>query len=199
MPTIDRSTVSGTFSERGQAEQAVAELRQAGFSDALVGLAGSDEVLEKINTNVFAQAAETTSVVVTVKAEERWQEAFAILQKNGASNMTPTTTEATVEQSSSPTANQTTDDTSVEPHLEYDPIMGPQVTTQNAAPVASGGFGLERDPALDSDIPTSDPNLQKNRVPEKEGEDTFFGQPVIPQHVEPGSPADPNVRKPRVP
>ena len=100
----DRSTMVGLFEIQALAEQAVNELRSAGFSDDQVNLvvyrapgmgedivnderrieAGERRTIE--SPGVFTGKPEVTRTVVTVKAEGREQEALEILLRNGANN-----------------------------------------------------------------------------------------------------------------
>src|SRR5437868_2544111 len=102
----DRPTIVGVFEDQAQADQAVNELRAAGFSNDQINLevhsakvAGEDIPAEeqRIETEEAYTAAEMTPgvlrgkpevnrTVVTVKAQGREQEALAILHRNGANN-----------------------------------------------------------------------------------------------------------------
>lgn len=103
MTDKNRSTVAGVFEDQAQAEQAVNELRSAGFSDDHINLAVhsapvagedliSDEKRIEAGESTAEEApgifkkAEVTRTVVTVKAEGREQEALTILHRNGANN-----------------------------------------------------------------------------------------------------------------
>ncbi len=196
MSTSDRSTVMGTFKNRAQAEQAINALGRIGFGNELIGFAGRDEVLEKLDTNIPTRAGQalSSSVVVTVKAGQRWREALDILHSNGASDTTPSLDEASEDDFPLVPTDHKTQASAMQPHLEYDPVAGPRMTTENTAPIASGEYGLKRDPTLDTDTSISDPNVNANATAQEEGGDTFFGQTV-----EPGSPDDPNIRSPRTP
>lgn len=166
MSTIDRPTVMGTFHDRVQAEQAVADLKQAGFSDELIGLAGRDEVPEKTDTGDTSGKEPLISdlIVIAVKAEGRRQEALDILNRHGVSEVHDSPFEQ---------------------------------TNERTMPIVSEGYGLQRDPALDIDVPTSNPDVASSAVAEEEGRDTFFGQTVLPANVQPGSKDDPNMKHPR--
>ena len=104
MTDSDRSIMVGVFEVQEQAEQAVNELRSAGFSDDQVNLvvhrapgmgddiitderrieAGESRTIEA--PGIYKGKPEVTRTVVTVKAEGREQEALAILIRNGANN-----------------------------------------------------------------------------------------------------------------
>ena len=104
MAESNRSTMVGVFEVQAQAEQAVNELRSAGFSDDQVNLVvhrapgtGEDIITDEKRIEagesrtdeapgIFKGKSEVTRTVVTVKAEGREQEAVAILQRNGANN-----------------------------------------------------------------------------------------------------------------
>jgi hypothetical protein len=172
MTTIDRSTVMGTFHSRVQAEQAVAELRKRGFQDDNIGLAGREEVIETMgigeeHTVVDGQQELREDLVsVTIKAEERWREALDVLLARGAFDTFPSLTD---EQAS---ISNPAEVSGQEVHLEYDPIAGPQVTLEDSTAMATGSFGLQRDPALDDDDTTVSPYVN---TPTSD-DDSFFNR-----------------------
>ncbi len=104
MTESDRSTIVGVFEDQAQAEQAVNELRFAGFSDDQISLVvhsasvtGEDIISDEKRTEagestaeeapgIFKGKSEVSRTVITVKAEGREQEALAILHRNGANN-----------------------------------------------------------------------------------------------------------------
>ena len=104
MTESDRSTMVGVFEVQAQAEQAVHELRSAGFGDDQIHLVvhrapgtGEDIITDEKRIEVgerrtdeapglFTGKPEVTRTVVTVQAEGREQEAVAILDRNGANN-----------------------------------------------------------------------------------------------------------------
>jgi hypothetical protein len=104
MTESDRSTIVGVFEDQAQAEQAINELRSAGFSDDQINLVvhrapgtGEDIISDakRIEAGesrtdeapgIFKEKSEVTRTVVTVKAEGREQEAVGILIRNGANN-----------------------------------------------------------------------------------------------------------------
>ena len=100
----DRSIVVGVFEDQAQAEQAVNELRSAGFSDDQINLVvysapgpGEDLISDEKRIEagesrtdeapgIFTEKSEVTRTVVTVQAEGREQEALGILLRHGANN-----------------------------------------------------------------------------------------------------------------
>lgn len=163
--SIERSAVTGIFPERTQADQAVEELRRAGFADDVIGVAGRDEVAEGLGLGEAKKESVIADfVVVTVEAGERMQDALQVLLQCGASEVHP--------------AQQ-------------------ELADERPVAVASQGYGLQRDPSVDGNTSVADSNMTENAVAEEEGDDTFFGQTILPEGVQPGSPEDPNVRKPR--
>ncbi len=67
--------------------------------------------------------------------------------------------------------------------------------------VTSQGYGLQRDPSVEGiggDSAVEESRTTDAVVADEEGDDTFFGQTVLPEGVQPGSPEDPNVRNPRI-
>jgi hypothetical protein len=178
MSIIERSNVTGTFTNRLLAEEAVVALREAGFSDQAIGLAGQLEVREKLQGHSMEEASEPATahhelVSLAVHAEERWQEALTILLQHGATNPTPTAETLRENISDLRQLAGTTTGSAGEEHLEYDPITGPRVVLEEGEPIASGPFGLERDPALDTEEVES--NSQNNTATPESNADTFFG------------------------
>lgn len=108
MTESDRSTMIGVFEDQTQAEQAVNELRSAGFSGDQINMevhsakaAGEDVVTDEQQTQTEAEEEttaaemtpgvlklkpEVTRTIVTVQAPGREQEALGILHRNGANN-----------------------------------------------------------------------------------------------------------------
>ena len=104
MTDSDRSTIVGVFEDQAKAEQAVSELRSAGFAEDKISLvvrsasvAGEDLISSEQSTEgeegaageipgIFKSKTEVSRTVVTVKAEGREQEALGILHRNGANN-----------------------------------------------------------------------------------------------------------------
>lgn len=82
MASFDRSTMMATFHQREQAEQAIAALKQAGFSDEQVGLAGRQEVFAEVDPvrSAPVESERPDLIVVAVKAEDRYQQALDILK-----------------------------------------------------------------------------------------------------------------------
>src|SRR5437867_3050859 len=116
MTTAEHSTVVGVFADRTQAEHALDELRQAGFSEDQVGFSAGDEFgneqKRQEDDDTKKQATQAGPVVVVVRADNRQEEASGILQRNGASNV------------SSHAQPELKADANVAGR-EYDPILGP--------------------------------------------------------------------------
>jgi uncharacterized membrane protein len=72
-----RRTVAALFQRRADVEQAVADLRAAGFDGDAVAVAWREDVGD-------GRADATTGAVVTVAAGDRVNEAFALLERSGA-------------------------------------------------------------------------------------------------------------------
>jgi len=178
MTTTEHSTVVGTFADRTQAEHALDELRQVGFSDDQVGFSASDEGEHKkqANDDTKKQSAQVGPVVVVVRADNRQEEASDILRRNGASNV-----------SSHAQAERKAD--AYIPGREYDPILGPTlVGEEDVLPIDYSGFGMTRDPALDAPAATSDEHVQQ----EPQKQETQLGG------ADTGSWKDPNVKNPSI-
>jgi hypothetical protein len=106
MTDSERSTMVGVFEDQSKAEQAVNELRSAGFSDDQIGLvvriasvtdegstadeqrteAKEEGTAAEMIPSIFKSKPGVSRTVVTVKAEGREQEALGILHRNGANN-----------------------------------------------------------------------------------------------------------------
>jgi len=75
------STIVGVFRYQTKAEQAVEQLKQAGFTD--------DQITSKVvglKTASGEQTPENTRLLLIVKAEGKDKQAFGILFSNGANN-----------------------------------------------------------------------------------------------------------------
>lgn len=165
--SIERSTVTGIFPERAQAERAVAELSSAGFGDDVVGVAGRDDIAEGLGLREAKQTSVGSEfVVVTVEAGDRMEDAHAILLRSGAS--------------------------------EVHPAQG-ELANERPVVVATQGYGLQRDATVEGNDAVTGANSKRaeEAVAQEEGDDTFFGQTVLPEGVQPGSKDDPNVHSPR--
>jgi uncharacterized protein (TIGR02271 family) len=95
MSTTQRSIVAGIFSDEQQAEQAMADLQSAGFTDNQIrysvhkGGSGILDALKELGfgqdeANYYNSEFLAGRTVVTVKDAGRQQEAADILQRNGA-------------------------------------------------------------------------------------------------------------------
>jgi hypothetical protein len=87
MTTVDYSDIVGVFRERSQAEEAMEELKQAGFAEDEMDLKEYElqEGVEALTTNPVLQLS-NKRVIVHVKASGREQEAVGILAQHGANN-----------------------------------------------------------------------------------------------------------------
>src|SRR5437764_2512625 len=85
----------------------------------------------------------------------------------------------------------------------YDPVAGVTQKENQGAPVTSSEYGLQRDPAVETDATanpkTYDRNVRPDPVAEDGSQDSSFERPVEPGGVEPGSYDDPNDRLPHIP
>src|SRR5579859_665913 len=87
MTTVDYSDIVGVFRERSQAEEAMEELRQAGFAEDAMDLKEYELQggVEALTTNPVLQPS-NRRVLVRVKAPGKEQEAVGILAQHGANN-----------------------------------------------------------------------------------------------------------------
>ena len=87
MTTVDYSDIVGVFRERSQAEEAMEELRQAGFAEDTMDLKEYELQGSVVasTTNPALQPSDKR-VIVHVKAPGKEQEAVGILAQHGANN-----------------------------------------------------------------------------------------------------------------
>jgi rhodanese-related sulfurtransferase len=85
MSTVDYSDIVGIFRERSHADQAVDDLKQAGFAEDEVHLTEYElqDVVEGISPSLQPS---NKRIVVHVKAPGKEQEAVGILVQHGANN-----------------------------------------------------------------------------------------------------------------
>jgi hypothetical protein len=186
MTMTDRSIAMGVFEESTLAQQAIDELRQAGFGDDHIGFAVRKDPL--VEADASTPGTEKQYVVVMVRTEDRQQEALDILRRCGASH-------AGMRSDLLDETNATASS------REYDPITGPRSAGSDQAAVASSGYGLERDPTVETDATakTYDRNVRPPSVTEEDGsQESFFERPLEPGTVQAGDWDDPNIRHPRV-
>jgi hypothetical protein len=184
MTTAGHSTVVGTFADRTQAEHALDELRQVGFSDDQVGFSAGNEFegehKKQADDDTKKQSAQVGPIVVVVRADNRQEEVSNILQRNGASNI------------SSHAQAERKADANV-PGREYDPILGPTlVGEEDMLPIDYSGFGMTRDPALDAE-PTPVGRTGDERIHQETQE-----QEAQLSNADTGSWKDPNVKNPSI-
>ena len=87
MSTTDFSDMVGVFRERSQAEQAVAELKQAGFTENAIQVTEYElQGVAAVETVSPSLQASNKRVIVHVKAEGKEQEAVGIMAQHGANN-----------------------------------------------------------------------------------------------------------------
>ncbi len=87
MTTVDYSDIVGVFRERSQAEEAMEELRQAGFAEDAMDLKEYElqGTAAALTTNPTLQPS-NKRVIVHVKAPGKEQEVVGILAQHGANN-----------------------------------------------------------------------------------------------------------------
>lgn len=95
MTMTDRSIVAGVFTDESQAQQAMADLQNAGFSDDQIRYSvhkGGSGILDSLmglglgqdEANFYNNEFMNGRTVVTVKTNDRQQEVYQILQRYGA-------------------------------------------------------------------------------------------------------------------
>ena len=172
MAMNDQSTVVSTFEMRSQADAAAYELQQSGFRPEQISLTDA-----------------SGRTLVTVQAADRQEEAENILHRNGGYEADSRFVEVQAE----PTNTN-------EDSPQYDPIKGVNKDWQSA-PVSPGGYGMARDPSVETDATAG--TLDKQARPDPRLEDgsdnSIFERPIAPGTVQPGTIDDPNDRGPRIP
>ncbi|GAC1379333.1 MAG: YsnF/AvaK domain-containing protein [Ktedonobacteraceae bacterium] len=95
MTMSDRSIIAGVFTDESQAQQAMADLQNAGFSDDQIRYSvhkGGSGILDSLmglglgqdEANFYNNEFMNGRTVVTVKTNDRQQEVYQILQRYGA-------------------------------------------------------------------------------------------------------------------
>ena len=179
MAMNDQSAVVSTFELRSQADAAVYELQQSGFSAEQISLTDA-----------------SGRTLVTVQTADRQEEAETILHHNGGYEADSRFVEVQAE----PTIPVAEPTNTNESSHEYDPIRGVNKDWQ-PAPVSSGEFGMKRDPSVETDATAGTLNTQSRPDPRLEdgSDNSIFERPIAPGTVQPGTIDDPNNRGPRIP
>jgi len=95
MTTTDRTLVAGVFQKETQAQQAMSDLQNAGFTDDQIRYSvhkGGSGILDSLmklgfapdEANYYNSEFLARRTIVTVKSKDRQQEAYDILRRNGA-------------------------------------------------------------------------------------------------------------------
>jgi len=187
MAMNEQPTVESVFELHSQADAAMYELQQAGFNNEQIRLIDA-----------------SSRTIVMVQAADRQQEATSILHRNGGYEADPRFVQV---QAGEPLANdpatvETTaqaTNTNASSH-HYDPIKG-VIQDNEVAPVSPGGYGLKRDPSVETDATagTLDQQTRPNPALTDGSNDSIFERPISPGTVQPGDINDPNDRGPRIP
>ena len=81
MQNTDPSPIVGVFRDHAKADQAVEELKRAGFGEGQI-----QSAVVSLQTAPEEQTPENTRIIVTVKADGKDKQAFGILFNSGANN-----------------------------------------------------------------------------------------------------------------
>jgi hypothetical protein len=81
MENTDPAPIIGVFRDHAKADNAVVELKQAGFREDQI-----QSAVVSLQTAQEGQTPENSRVVITVKAEGKDREAFGVLFNSGANN-----------------------------------------------------------------------------------------------------------------
>lgn len=168
--------------------------------------------------------------IITVQTADRQQEATSILHRNGGydagTRFVQVEAQAPVYHVNS-TGSPEADSSTMQPPLppqqlqesqqqrqelqqapatnestrHYDPVTGVEQEGQERQAVAAGGYGLQRDPAVETDATagTIDTQVRPRTAVEESSNNDLFESTVAPDVVQPGGVNDPNVRPPFVP
>lgn len=158
MSTTNRSIVAGVFQQEAQAEQAMADLQNAGFSNDQIRYSvhkGGSGILDSLRDLGFSQNEadfynsefEAGRTVVTVKTDDRQQEAYDILMRNGAYDanrrLSQTSGYATQTDQTSGYATQT-DQTGYDTTGEQKVQLREEQLTANKQQVQAGEVGIHK-------------------------------------------------------
>ncbi len=192
-----------------------------GILGALMGMGIPEE-----EARYYESEFSSGRTIITVQTADRQQEATSILHRNGGydagTRFVQVEAQAPVyhvNSTGSPEANGSTmqsplpsqppqqtqqpqqvPDTN-ESTRHYDPITGVEQERQEKQQVPVGGYGLQRDPAVETDASagTIDTQVRPGTAVGDGSSNDLFENPVEPGVVQPGGVNDPNVRLPRVP
>ena len=81
MQNTDPSPIVGVFRDHAKADQAIEELKRAGFGEGQI-----QSAVVSLQTVPEEQTPENTRIIVTVKADGKDKQAFGILFNSGANN-----------------------------------------------------------------------------------------------------------------
>ena len=174
-----------------------------GIVGALIGMGVPEE-----EAHYYEGEFHSGRTLVTVRADGRQQEATEILHRNGgyAADTRPGQTQAPAYGS---TVNSNTQsDQMLEPGTgtssnasprRYDPVAGVTQEGNQAAPVKSGEYGLQRDPTVETDATagTIDTNVRPDTPLESRSKDSLLEPAVEEGTVEPGLPSNSDDQLPR--
>lgn len=186
MTRQEYQTIRAVFTERRQAEQAVVELRKAGVDE-------SDYQLED-SAEIGGVKDGISGVLLTVRTSADREQMQSLLRHHGAHHVQV----LRHLDDEDPGVAQEEGESSV----IYDPIRG-RIAEKEQMPADTGGYGLKRDPRVETDA-TAQPRTYDREVRPDSEVDTgmqrsIFDRPLEETKEEPGSSADPNIRLPRVP
>lgn len=161
--------------------------------------------------------------IITVQTADRRQEATSILHRNGGydagTRFVQVEAQAPVLHVNS-TGSPEADSSTMQPPLppqqpqepqqapaadestrHYDPVTGVEQERQERQQVPAGGYGLQRDPTVETDATagTIDTQVRPRTEAEEASNNDLFESTVAPDVVQPGGVNDPNVRPLRVP
>jgi len=197
-----------------------------GILGALMGMGIPEE-----EARYYESEFSSGRTIITVQTADRQQEATSILHRNGGydagTRFVQVEAQAPVlhvNSTGSPEAEAEADSSTMEPPLpaqqpqqhpqepqqalatnessrHYDPITGVEQESQERQQVPAGGYGLQRDPTVETDATagTIDTQVRPGTAVEKGSSDSLFESPVEPGVVQPGGVNDPNIRPQRIP
>lgn len=151
MTTTNRSIVAGVFQQDTQAQQAMADLQNAGFSNDQIRYSvhkGGSGILDSLMDLGFAQNEANFynseflagRTVVTVKADGNRQEAYDILMRNGAYDANSQSGQTQVADTTTPTTKTGYDNTG-----EQKIQLREEQLTATKQQVQAGEVGIRKD------------------------------------------------------
>lgn len=175
MSTTNRSIVAGVFQQEAQAQQAMADLQNAGFSNDQIRYSvhkGGSGILDSLRdlgfsqneSNFYNSEFEAGHTVVTVKTDDRQQEAYDILMRNGAYDANSRMSQTSGTTGYATRTGQTDYDTTGEQKVQ----LREEQLTANKQQVQAGEVGIHKNVVSEEksiNVPVSREEVYIERTP----------------------------------